>query len=101
MLGLSLPYDLSWNSNGVPIVVCGSAKGKTAHLKIKVKHGKKSAERQEPKYEFELHKFDFRNGNDTVQIVPSHSHNGLHLAFNQGRNRISIYDYTATCIPRD
>lgn len=42
--GLSLPYDLSWNSNGVPIVVCGSAKGKTAHLKIKVKNGKKSAD---------------------------------------------------------
>ena len=101
MHGLSLPYDLSWNTNGVPIVVCGSAKGKTAHLKIKVKQGKKSADENYQKYEFELQKFDFRNGNDTVQIVPSHSHNGLHLAFNQGRSRISIYDYTATCIPKD
>ena len=103
MYGMELPEDDELSYNGSLMVVCGMAKGKTAHLKVSLRSAKKAAAaRGHPAslYNFDLHKFDFPTQTTCVQIVASHSHSGLHLAFNQGHDVISIYDYTATFIPK-
>ena len=43
---------------------------------------------------FELAKYDFESKDSIVQILSSTSHDGMHLAFNQGGRTISFYDYS-------
>ena len=85
------------------IAVCGRPKGKTVHLKVKYRPKTKSKASLPGlfvPYLFEINKTNFTSCGNVNQIVASHSHDKLHLAFNQGNEILSFYDYTNVCVPK-
>ena len=60
------------------------------HVKLTIKSTAKKA----AQYCFEIQKFNFAKAENITQLVPSTSHFGLHLAFNQAGKSVSFYDYT-------
>lgn len=67
------------------IAVCGRPKGKTVHLKVTYRPKTKKQASQpglSVPYLFEMHKTNFTSRGNVNQIVASHSHDKLHLAFN-------------------
>lgn len=92
-------FESNGQQSSALIAVLGRQKGKTANLKVLYRPKKKPKGFYTP-FQFELQKFNFMLSSNITQIVASTSHNKLHLAFNQGNDTVSFYDYTNVCVAK-